>query len=346
MSTSLLTVEAKLDKVLNVIIDQLDDHEAIQSGNPHCLTLEQARSVSNKLAGNINMQGNRVLGLALPQNKRDAVNKEYVENNPHTNNTDNPHCVTLEQARLKGNVLNGDIDMGKFKIVNLKDPINSDDAATLNYVNTSSLNPHFSDISNPHCVTLGQALIKGDVSSGDISMSSNSITDVADPDDPQDGATKNYVDTSTINPHFSDFSNPHCTTLEQIRFKGNAVSGPISMSGNVVKGVEDPTVDDDMANKRYVDEKMTNGPLYGATGTTGIFDPFCVERLLKVGDDYEMGFSRASRVADSLATSNDFSTDIKVDSLGRILVTGLSRNIFGGGETDYIVVRFTTSYDY
>lgn len=48
--------------------------------------------------------------------------------------TNNPHTVTLEQARAANNVLTGQIDMGNQKIINLLDPTLAQDAATQAFV--------------------------------------------------------------------------------------------------------------------------------------------------------------------------------------------------------------------
>lgn len=48
--------------------------------------------------------------------------------------TNNPHSVSLEQARTQGNILSGEIDMGSNKIIALLDPSNPQDAATQAFV--------------------------------------------------------------------------------------------------------------------------------------------------------------------------------------------------------------------
>ena len=52
----------------------------------------------------------------------------------HSSNSLNPHGVTLEQARLENNTLNGTLNMGGFKILNLAEPSSLSDAASKEYV--------------------------------------------------------------------------------------------------------------------------------------------------------------------------------------------------------------------
>lgn len=57
---------------------QIDTHIASTS-NPHSVTLEQARTGSNSLSGDIDANGNTVVNLATPSNAGDAASKAYVD---------------------------------------------------------------------------------------------------------------------------------------------------------------------------------------------------------------------------------------------------------------------------
>jgi len=54
-------------------------HRNITSGNPHQVTLEEARSQDNTLSGDISMGGNTITGLSTPINSTDAATKSYVD---------------------------------------------------------------------------------------------------------------------------------------------------------------------------------------------------------------------------------------------------------------------------
>jgi len=57
---------------------QIDTHIA-SSSNPHSVSLEQARTVGNTLAGPIDADGNKITGLPTPTSNTDATPKSYVD---------------------------------------------------------------------------------------------------------------------------------------------------------------------------------------------------------------------------------------------------------------------------
>ncbi len=77
------------------------------------------------------------------------------------------------------------------------------------------------------------------VPTADVSMNTNKITDVTDPAAAQDAATKNYVDTLTVN----DLTAP---------------TADFSMNTNKITDVTDPAAAQDAATKNYVDTLTVN----------------------------------------------------------------------------------------
>lgn len=73
--------------------------------------------------------------------------------------------------------INNTLNMSNTLINNVLNPVNPQDAATKNYVDTTTV------------------ASSGDSMSGTLSMGSNFITNLLNPVNPQDAATKNYVDT-------------------------------------------------------------------------------------------------------------------------------------------------------
>ena len=83
----------------------------------------------------------------------------------------------------------------------------------------------------------------GGTMTGAINMGSKKITNVADPEEQQDVATKKYVDS-----HGGGVSGDY------LPLAGGTMTGPVNMGGNKITSTANPTEETDVATKKYVDE--------------------------------------------------------------------------------------------
>ena len=100
-------------------------------------------------------------------------------------------CKAYLDARLQGldaiyvnetgDTMEGDIDMGRHKLISLKNPTNPPDAANKRYVDNKN-KTHF--VYNKDTLIMVKP----------ISMASEKITGLGEPTDPGDAANKAYVD--------------------------------------------------------------------------------------------------------------------------------------------------------
>jgi hypothetical protein len=129
-----------------------------------------------------------------------------------------------------GPLLRNNINANNFYINNLPTPINSGDAATKNYVDTSTINPNYLLINGSNGM------------GGSLNLNNNRGINTLNPVNAQDIATKNYVDTSINNNGY-------------LKVDGsNDMLGSLNMDNNFINNVTIPINLQDAATKGYVDQ--------------------------------------------------------------------------------------------
>ena len=116
-------LKARFDKAgnllktyLNRIVPMINN---VFSGDGNVIT-------GGTLIGDLDMNGNRLLGVRAPTTDADAANKKYVDEAAEA-----VKKVTLSNS---GGTVTGDIDMGGNALSNVKTPVSDTDGATKGYV--------------------------------------------------------------------------------------------------------------------------------------------------------------------------------------------------------------------
>ncbi len=142
---------------------------------------------------------------------------------------------------------NGNLTAGNQVLKDLLDPVDPQDAATKNYVDTT---------------TVASA---GDTMTGNLAMGNNKVTGLGAPSAGGDAANKTYVDTNDA---------------LKVSKAGDTMTGALAMSGQKITGLGNPTNAQDAATKTWVETANTS-PLvqfrsifYGAFATDQATDPY------------------------------------------------------------------------
>ena len=124
--------------------------------------------------GNYDITGKKLTNVGAPTSDKDAATKKYVDDNVTGGSASTPATSKL--------VVDSNIDMkDRYRLLNLKSPLDNDEPATKSYADNKFLN------------------IDGTkVMTGNLNMSNKKIVSLSAPSNNNDAATKKYVDDNKV----------------------------------------------------------------------------------------------------------------------------------------------------
>ena len=193
-----------------------------------------------------------------------------IEGKADQNTADIAELKTTKVSKA-GDTMSGNLDMQQNTVTNVKDPVSDTDVVTLGYFNANK-----GDTSGQYLPTAGGTM------GGNIDMTGNKIVNVPNPSAGTDASNKQYVDNQIttqvptivnnqieekvpqmVADEINDPDSPVVTELDKkfLPLTGGALTGALSIGGNAVTNVADPTNATDGVNKQYVDNALS-----GVTG--------------------------------------------------------------------------------
>ena len=174
---------------------------------------------------------------------------------------------TLLSTGLNALPCTGDVSFQGFKLINLGTPIVATDGATKGYVDTAIGNVPLASLTlqgdvtgsgplNVPVITTLTKTLNEITNAGNVNIANFLLNNVLDPLSPQDGATKNYVDTKTwLTSQITNFDSA------VIAFNLNQFAAPtasVDFNNNKLINVLTPTLTTDGATKGYVDSAISS----------------------------------------------------------------------------------------
>ena len=223
--TSLLTVDSDIDMKGSFRILKLKDPSDANEAATKNYTDSNFfyRDGSQPMTGDIDMNSKKIKNLPIPTVNGDAANKKYVDDSKVDGNA----FVKLDGTRS----MTGNLNMNNNRIYNIPNPTGPKQPTTLAYTDLAYLHV---DGSNK--------------TTNNLNMNNKKIIKLLTPTDDTDAATKKYVDNKSTNPQ--DLS-PYLK-----KDGSDSMTGSLNMSGHKIINLEDPASDNDVVNKKYMNDHL------------------------------------------------------------------------------------------
>ena len=244
----------------------------------------------------------KITYLSNPTSAQDAATKNYVDalfSSPATllalpsgnlfvgNTSGKAAAVAKSSIPLSGfGNATAAISMGdgttNYRITNVANPTSNQDAATKYYVDNHNISPSNILLTQNYLLvgnTVGVAaatakssiLLSGfGAAAADVALGGYKLTGVADPVSAQDAATKNYVDTKTIDPASINLTSGDLlvgntsgkaadVAKSSIPLSGfGAATSDVALGGYKLTGVADPVSAQDAVTKNYLETQLAS----------------------------------------------------------------------------------------
>ena len=187
----------------------------------------------------VNINDNKLKGLAAPSEDKDGANKKYVDDQIKAI----PAVDISDLLKLDGSrAMTGTLNLGRQRVENIKPFIEDDssqsasDAQKYDVVNWGKIHEIRGDLKREINQVASDALNRKspDPMLDPIDMNNNKIKGLAEPTDLKDGANKKYVDDQIK-------AIPAVDTSDLLKLDGSrAMTGNLQMGDNFITNVKDP----------------------------------------------------------------------------------------------------------
>ena len=207
----------------------------------------------------VNLNENKIKGLAAPSEDKDGANKKYVDDQIKAI----PAVDTSDLLKLDGSrAMTGTLDLGGQRVVNIKPFVEDDssqaasDAQKYDLVNWGKIHEIRGEIKRDLNAVQYEALNRQRPNPmlGPIDMNNNKIKGPAEPTDLKDGANKKYVDDQIK-------AIPAVDTSDLLKLDGSrAMTGNLQMGDNFITDVKDPLSSNShyAANVNFVNKSVSD----------------------------------------------------------------------------------------